>query len=146
MKIVFVKDVPKVAKKNQVQEVADGYARFLLGNGSAVAATPEILNKIKQIETHKAGLKQKTAAEFKALADALRGKRFVIEAKVSSGKHLFGGIHEEDIKQVIQKEVAILVNPKSIKIAEPIKQVGVYTISISENTMHTQFEIEVVAK
>ncbi|MEN9852309.1 MAG: ribosomal protein [Candidatus Parcubacteria bacterium] len=144
MKIVFIKDIAKIAKKNEIKDVADGYARFLISSGSAVAATPEILNKVKQLETHKLGLKQKTAAEFKALADMLSGKKFIIAAKVSNGKNLFGGVHEEDIKRVIQKELNISVNPKSIKIQKTIKELGVYTVAISEGTMHTQFEIEVV--
>jgi large subunit ribosomal protein L9 len=143
MKIVFIKDIKNTAKKNEVKEVADGFARFLVGNGSAVIATPEILNKLKQVETHKAGLKQKTAAEFKVLADAISGKTFIIKAKVSKGKQLFGGVHEEDIKQAINKASGILVNPKSIKITNPIKEIGVYTVAIVEGTMHTQFEVAV---
>jgi large subunit ribosomal protein L9 len=146
MKVVYIKDIPKKAKKGDIKEVADGYGRFLLSSGIAVLATGDILNKVQQEKTHKEGLKQKTAEEFKALADAITGKVFVIEAKVSKGAHLFGAIHEEDIKQVIQKETGISVNPKSIKITKAIKEIGKYTVAIAEGTMHTELQLEVKAK
>ena len=47
MRIVFTKDIPKIAKKNDIKDVADGYGRFLLANGSAVLATGQVVEKVE---------------------------------------------------------------------------------------------------
>ena len=53
MKIVFIKDIPKLAKKNDIKEVADGYAKFLISNGSAVLANKDILSKVSLAKENK---------------------------------------------------------------------------------------------
>ena len=46
MKVIFIQDVKGSAKKGELKEVADGYARnMLLKKGLAVEATPENINK-----------------------------------------------------------------------------------------------------
>jgi large subunit ribosomal protein L9 len=41
MKLVFLTDVPNIAKEGDVKEVSDGYGRnFLVPKGLALAATP----------------------------------------------------------------------------------------------------------
>lgn len=143
MKIVYTKDISKQAKKGDIKDVADGFARFLLASGSAVLATSSVINTITQQKNHKDSLKQKSAAEFKIIADTLKNKVFVIEVKAAKGKQFFGGVHEEEIKVAIKKSTGIVLNPKSIKIPKPIKETGMYMIAISEGTMHTQVEVEV---
>ena len=48
MKVIFIQDVKGTAKKGDMKEVSDGYARnMLLKRGLAVEATPENLNKLQ---------------------------------------------------------------------------------------------------
>ena len=47
MKVIFLKDVKGQAKKDEIKEVKDGYAKFLIKEGLAVAYTEkslEVLN------------------------------------------------------------------------------------------------------
>ena len=39
MKVIFLEDVKGKGKKGDVKEIADGYAKFLITNKKAVAAT-----------------------------------------------------------------------------------------------------------
>ena len=49
MKVIFLKDVKGTAKKGEVKEVSDGYARnFLLAKGIAKEANSNNLNDHKQ--------------------------------------------------------------------------------------------------
>jgi large subunit ribosomal protein L9 len=145
MKIVFIKDVPKSGKKNEIKEVADGFAKFLITNGSAVPATGAIVQKIESEKTRSAALKEKSVAEFKELVSSLKAQKIKIEAKVSTGKHLFSGVRAEDIASAIEKQLGIILNPKLLKLSKPIKEVGVYTIALDQGTMHGEVEIEIVS-
>ena len=48
MKIVFIKDVSKVAKKTEIKEVADGYGSFLVKSGVATLLGSETAKKVVQ--------------------------------------------------------------------------------------------------
>lgn len=146
MRIVFTKDIPKIAKKNDIKDVADGYGRFLLANGSAVLATGQVVEKVEVDKKRVKELKEKTVSEFKDLVYKLKGQVFVIESKVSMGKHLFSGVRAEDIVAVIEKQTGIILNPKMLKLAKPIKETGQHTVSIDQGTMHGEIQVEIVAQ
>lgn len=54
MKVILKRDVAKVGRKNEIKNVADGYARnSLIPQGLAVPATAENLAKIEEWEKGK---------------------------------------------------------------------------------------------
>jgi large subunit ribosomal protein L9 len=146
MRIVFTKDIPKIAKKNDIKDVADGYGRFLLANGSAVLATGQVVQKVEVDKKRVKDLREKTAAEFKDLIYKLRDVTCIIEAKVSSGKHLFSGVRAEEIATAIEKQTGIVLNPKMLKLAKPIKETGEHIVAIDQGTMHGEMKIQVIEK
>jgi len=54
MKVILNKDIPKVGKKYEVKNVADGHAlNFLIPHGLAVAATAGALKKLEIIKSQR---------------------------------------------------------------------------------------------
>ena len=50
MKIILLKDIPKIGQKNDIKEVADGYAlNFILPRGLGVKATEAEIKKMTGI-------------------------------------------------------------------------------------------------
>ncbi|MBR6916534.1 MAG: 50S ribosomal protein L9, partial [Clostridia bacterium] len=81
MKVVLIKDMPKIGRKDQIVEVSDGYARnFLIPKGIAAEATGTVLNEVKNREAAKAHKAAVELAEAKETAEKLEG--VVVTVKV----------------------------------------------------------------
>ncbi len=139
MKVILNQVVPNLGKKNQVVNVANGYARnYLFPRGFAVVATK---GQLHALEVKNARLAAKTAAE-KSTAEAnkekIDGLSIKIDAKVGNdGRRLFGAITSNDIVNYVKELSGIEVDKKQIALLHPIKRVGNYKIQID---LHQQVD------
>lgn len=132
MKVIFKKNVSKVAKEGEVKEVANGYARnYLLPRNLAVPATPEVIEKMKEKRILSEKRRKAESKRAQELVKKLKGKELKIPAKVSQGGKLFASIRAEDIKSAIKKEFGAEVNIKNIKIEKPIKEAGEHIVELN---------------
>lgn len=131
MKVVFLKDVPRVGKMGEVKEVANGYGRnFLLPRKLAMLATPSAL-KIAEVQLQKEREKEKRlAAELGDLAKQLEGLLITIRAKVAEEQQLYGSIRDSDIATEINQLTGFDIDRKKLELEEPIRQLGNYEITI----------------
>ena len=113
MKIVFIKDLPKVAKKGEARTVADGYGAFLVKSGAATLAGSTVAVNVEQEKVKKNAQKAKTADEFRDMAYKLKCSEIKITGKISSGTHLFKGIRVEDIASSVERASGIILSPHS---------------------------------
>ena len=131
MKVIFIQDVKGSAKKGDLKEVADGYARnMLLKKGLAVEATPENINKLqgqKASAQHKKDVEKQNAEEIKALID---GKKITISAKAGTGGRLFGSVTSAQIAQELEKQLGSKVDKKKIALKSDIKAFGSFSAEI----------------
>ncbi len=131
MKVIFIQDVKGSAKKGDMKEVADGYARnMLLKKGLAVEATPENINKLqgqKASAQHKKDVEKQTAEEIKAAVD---GKTVVIKAKAGTGSRLFGSVTSAQIAQELENQHGCKVDKKKIVLKSDIKAFGSFSAEI----------------
>ncbi len=131
MKVIFLQDVKGTAKKGDVKEVADGYARnFLIGKGLAVEANAKNMSDLagkKASEQHKADVAKQ---EAQAAAASLKGKTVVCRCKAGQGGKLFGSVTAGNIADVIKEQLNVSVDKKKIALASEIKAFGTYTAEI----------------
>lgn len=130
MKVILLQDVEKLGRKNEVKEVADGFARnFLFVKNLAEPATAEAL---KQWEQNKEAAAKKAEEELVAteqVASTLDGQEIEIKAKADESGKLFGAISAVKIAKAL-KDSGFDVAKNNIKIAEPIKEVGEHEILV----------------
>ena len=130
MKVIFLKDVPNVAKAGEVKEVASGYSRnFLIPRKQALLVRSGATIGEIQSQT-KAGNQEQIEAELIELADQLEGKEISLKARVGAKDRLYGSITNADIASELQNATGLVVDKRKIELAEPIHQLGSYEVAI----------------
>ncbi|MEI6478999.1 MAG: 50S ribosomal protein L9 [bacterium] len=147
MKVILLKDIPKLGKKFEVKEVAEGYAlNMLIPNGSVKLATPKALKDVE-------ALKVEQAAQLKIQEDLLAknlheidGK--VVEIKVQANKqgHLFAGLHAPEIVEYIKNSTHAEILPDFITLEKPIKEIGDHKIEINASGKKAFITLSISAK
>jgi len=127
MKVIFLQDVPNVAKADEIKEVADGYGRnFLIPKKLALLANPQA---IRQTETRDK-IKGQINAELIELASQLEGKEVSLKAKAGAKDRLYGSITSADIATELNNTTGLEIDKRKIELDEPIRQLGSYEIAI----------------
>lgn len=129
MKVIFIKDLKKQGKANEIKEVSDGYAtNYLIKNGYAVKYTKtssDILNKDLKKKEQEEKENIKKAEEMKKKLEALS-----ISFKVSSNKgKVFGSISSKQIGEELNKK-GIKIDKKQIY-AQNLNTLGVHEVEIN---------------
>lgn len=146
MKVIFLKDVPKVGKRNDVKEVNDGYAiNFLFPNKLAERATDK---SIKELELKKKELNVQREIQEELLVknlEEIKGKVITIEAKANGKGSLFSSIHKKEILEAMQKEHRATINEDFLILEKPIKEIGEFEIPIAIKDKKSSFKLVVKA-
>lgn len=131
MEVVLRKDYGKLGKAMDIVTVKDGYARnFLIPQGVAVVATE---GNRKQVADMKRAIDKREAVEIeaaKAVLAKIEQVSCTISAKVSDGEAIYGSVTAVDIADYLKRE-GFAIEKRQIELAEPIKQLGVYTVDIA---------------
>ncbi len=148
MKVIFLKDVKGTAKKGEMKEVSDGYARnFLIPKGVAKEATASSINDLKQQKNAEALRKQKEEQDAKDLAERLKDITVIIYSKAGDGGKLFGSITSKDIAERLEKEYKIEIDKRKILLDDHIKMLGSHTVPVKlHQNVTAEFRVEVKQK
>ena len=130
MKVILCEDVINLGEMGQTVKVKDGYARnFLIPRRLAVqadsASAKEIEHQMRIIRRREA----KRREELKGVAQQLAKVSLEFKMRAGSGDKLYGSVTTTHIAQKL-KEQGFTVDRRNIKLAEPIKTVGVHTVSL----------------
>jgi large subunit ribosomal protein L9 len=131
MKVVFLEDVPNVGEIGDIKEVAAGYGRnFLIPRGLAVLVDSQAASIVESRLRKKARLMAQIEAEMLKLAKQIEGKAIVLKAKAGAKEKLYGSVTNADIAEALEKSIGVTVDRRKIELAEPIREVGSYEITI----------------
>jgi large subunit ribosomal protein L9 len=131
VKVIFLEDVPKVAKVGQTKVVADGYARnflfprrlaVLAGSQAAAAVNVQLQKKVKQ--------RALEDAEMTELANKIDGLEITLKAKIGENDKLYGSITGADIAEALSKAAGSEIDKRKIELPEPIKQAGAHDVTV----------------
>lgn len=131
MKVIFLKELNGTAKKGEIKDVSDGYAKnFLIVKGFAQVATADIQSKIVKEAKELEIKKLKEVGKLQALKQDLEKRTFTVKVKVGDKGQVFGGVHEKDIAKVISDKISHTIEKNQIEIPAAIKQLGDHQVKI----------------
>lgn len=127
MRVIFVEDVPNVARTGEIKEVKPGYARnYLLPKRLAVAATPQELQRLESIR--KLGMerqaKEKVGAE--AIAEQLEGQSVTLKVRSGPTGRLYGAVTTALVAQELSTLLEREVDRRSVILEETIHELGTF--------------------
>ncbi|BAC15417.1 50S ribosomal protein L9 [Oceanobacillus iheyensis] len=131
MKVIFLKDVKGKAKKGDVKNVPDGYARnYLLKNNLAEEATSGNMKALEAKKQKADQLEQKEKEDAINLKDKLAEIAVELEAKSGDNGRLFGSITSKQISEALQKQFGHKIDKRKIELDEPIRALGYTTVPV----------------
>lgn len=124
MKVILIADVKGVGRKNELKEVAEGYARnFLIARKLAVAADAHGMD-IKHAADQK---EQAEKSRLEALAARLAASPLQFSIKTGAHKEVFGSVSKRDIEEAVH---ARGVTEGRLILEHPIKATGEHIVEI----------------
>jgi len=129
MRVIFLEDVPNVARVGDIKEVASGYGRnYLIPQKLARLANSPVTN-LPEIQRRLATRNQSEEALVK-LANQLEGREVTLKARVGAKDRLYGSITSADIAAELQESAGVAIDKRKIELAEPIRQLGSYEVVV----------------
>lgn len=131
MKVILLKDVKGVGKKQEIVNVKDGYgSNYLIPNGLAVqysSKSLEILNQQKADEKEQIRL---LTEEAKKVAEALKGITLEFTSNCGADGKMFGTISTKQIEQELKNKYNIVVDKRKIISKTAVDRIGFTKLEI----------------
>lgn len=130
LKVILRENIEALGKIGDIVRVSEGYARnFLLPRNLALIADDKNTAAVEHHKKEMERKRQKTAKEAEDLASKLRKVACTISRKVGDQEKLFGSVTASDVAQVLATQ-GYKIDRKQIHLADPIKAVGVFSVSV----------------
>ena len=147
MKIILKEEVKGKGKKDDVVEVADGYANFLIGQGKAIQATADNLKKLKEDKEKQALEAEHQLQILNKLKDEINNKPINVYIKIGDDGKLFGSVTTKQIAEEFEKTYGIHIDKRKIEIQTEINSLGIYEAEVKlHKDIEAKIEVHVVEK
>src|SRR5687767_7099646 len=128
--VILARDVANLGRVGELVNVRPGYARnYLVPEGLALPASPKrvaFFEHQKKIIEHKRRLLR---GESEKRAKEMSDVQVTLTVKVGEQGKLFGAITARDIARALTA-IGHQIHHKDVKLAEPIKALGIHTVDV----------------
>jgi large subunit ribosomal protein L9 len=143
MKVILLKDVPKVGRTGEVKEVAEGFAlNLLLPQRKAERATPEKIAALQKAHAQKEHNElEKLKTQFEALKKI---SSLTLHMKATTEGALFEAVTPAKLAAAL-RERGLALPESAFEVKHPIKKVGNYPVPVSVGKQHWNLAVEIKA-
>ena len=145
MEIILQEDVANLGAIGEVVKVRDGYGRnYLIPRGLAIEANRRNLRVLEHQKRLTAAKKEKDRQNAQGMSDRIAALSLTIQARAGEEDRLFGSVTNIDIEKALTVQ-GVTIDRRKIMLAEPIKQLGTYTVPVHlSSDVHGNITVNVV--
>ena len=130
VQVILNEDVPNLGRPGDVVRVRAGYARnYLLPRKMAVEANSRNLRVFEHQKRIAMVKREALRAQAMTEKERLENLQLTLTAHAGEEGKLFGSVTNLDLERVL-REQGYAIDRRRILLAEPIKQLGDYTVTI----------------
>ncbi len=130
MKVIFIKDLKKQGKVDEIKEVSDGYAiNYLIKNGYAVKYTKGSNERLNDDIKARELKEQNDIKEANKIKEQLAKENIVFNVKTGNNGKVFGNISTKQIEEKL-KLLGYNIDKKKIILETPLNLLGTYNVKI----------------
>lgn len=131
MKVIFIKDLKKQGKVDEIKEVSDGYAvNFLIKNGYAVKYTKSSNDRLNDDIKKRELQEEKAINEANALKSKIEKITVVFDVKTGKEGKVFGNISTKQISEKLN-ELGYAIDKKKIVTDSQLNTLGTHNVKIN---------------
>ena len=146
MRVIFLEDIPNVARAGDVKEVKNGYAKnYLLPKQLAVAATRQELARLETIRRVGLERQSKLREGVQALAERLEAAEVVLRVRTGPTGRLYGAVTNTMIAEELSTLMDVEIDRRNVTLDDTIHEPGSYQAMVklhSELTATVSFAVE----
>ena len=142
MKVIFLQDVKKQAKKDEIKEVKDGYATYLINSGLAVPYTKGSQNVLNKEIKERQDKEDELISECNKIKSKLENKNIRFKVKTGSNGKVFGSISTKQISEELNK-MGYDIDKKKIEVDGDVNTLGTHIVTINLHKK-VSFKINVI--
>lgn len=125
MKVILLKDVKGIGKKDQIVNVKDGYgANYLIPNGLAVMHSQKSVEVLNQQQADAAEEVRRLTLKAQEVAKKLENIVVEFEAACGSDSRMFGSISTKQIEQELKSKYSIEIDKRKFVDKIPVDRLG----------------------
>jgi large subunit ribosomal protein L9 len=140
MQVILLERIEKLGQMGDIVTVKNGFARnYLVPHGKALRATKANLSQFerRRVQLETANLQRKEEAT--AAAAKIDGRSVVILRQAGEGGQLYGSVNARDIAVAFTAD-GVSVNRQQVRLASPIKTLGIHRVRIA---LHPEVDVTV---
>ena len=131
MRVIFLQDIPNVARAGEIKDVASGYGRnYLLPRKLAIPASTSATALVEMQRRIEVRHQAENEAQLMELSNQLDGSEVNLKAHAGAKDRIYGSITTADIAIELENSLGLIVDRKKIELAEPIRQLGSYEVTV----------------
>ena len=152
MKIILLKDVPRVGVKGSIHDLAQAYAmNSFVSKGLAKIATVQDEKSLKLKEEKKKEDKAKEQDKyievFSSLEKSTRDKPIEIKKKIDSKGHFYAKVSAAELVEAIFKLIKVSINERQIvNDLLDMQSLGLHEVVLSVNNRKYKILVKIVAE
>ncbi|MDE3045170.1 MAG: 50S ribosomal protein L9 [Verrucomicrobiota bacterium] len=143
--LLLLEDVDALGKKGEIVSARPGFTRnYLLPQGFAVVATPNMLRKQERLRAERAQQAIIDRQKSDELAQKIEGLTVEITVKVDPEGHMYGSVSALDITNLLV-ERGLPVERRNVAVNKPIKETGLHKITLRlKEGVNATFQLKII--